>query len=289
MTTKQDKLVNMLNNPYIDTFISEANLSSSFVVDHYNVFESSFDSICLCKGCNGLNECKQGKEGEMLTLAYDGGVYNDITYCPYYVAKLNKEKTLSNFVRNDIPSNYSDVNLNNIELLDAEIENLCALCFDILDKKTNKGLYIYGDLGVGKTYMCIALANSLAKNGEKVGFVKSNYFINDMRKLIGTNNDLYEKTFNSIKKVPYLFIDDIGSESVSTYSRDDLLLNILDYRMENKLCTIFTSNLSKESLLKHYTYDKNDNSSIVRAKRLLERIDILSNDFVLNGNNKRRG
>ena len=87
----------------------------------------------------------------------------------------------------------------------------------------------------------------------------------------------------------YLFIDDIGSESVSAYSRDDLLFNILDYRMENKLCTVFTSNLSKDSLMKHYTFDKNDNSSVIRARRLLERIDILSDNFVLQGKNKRRG
>ena len=289
MTNKQDILFDMSENPYIKSFLEETNLSNSYIVEHYSVFYKTHSSIVKCNGCKGLHECKQNKTGEIMTLAYDGDIYNDITYCPFYLEKLKKEKQINSFIRSDIPNNYASLYLDNIELPDEEIENICSICYDILDGKRRKGLYIYGDLGVGKTYMCIALANSLVKKGEKVAFLKSNYFINDMRKLVATNNDEYEKTINRIKKVNYLFIDDIGSESVSSYSRDDLLFNILDYRMENKLCTIFTSNLSKDSLLKHYTYDKNDNSSIIRAKRLLERIDILSDNFVLKGNNKRRG
>ena len=110
-----------------------------------------------------------------------------------------------------------------------------------------------------------------------------------MRQLIASDNEEYEKVLDNIKKVKYLFLDDIGTEQVTSYSRDDLLFNILDYRMENRLCTIFTSNLSKESLLKHYTFDKYDNASTIKAKRLLERIDILSDNYVLQGANKRRG
>ena len=286
---KQDKIVEMSNHPYIKAFIEDNRLSNTYLLDHFNIFLASYESVVKCKGCKGLNCCSQEKKGEIITLNYDVDVYNEITCCPYYLKLLKKNKHVESFVRNDIPENYSDLYLDNIDLLDNEIESLCSLCYEILDKNRTKGLYIYGDLGVGKTYMCMALANSLVKNKEKVAFIKSNDFVNDMRKMIATNNDRYENLLSKIKKVDYLFIDDIGSESVSSYSRDDLLFNILDYRMENKKCTIFTSNLSKDSLLKHYTYDKNDNSSIVRARRLLERIDILTDDFVLKGNNKRRG
>ncbi|MBR2578393.1 MAG: ATP-binding protein [Erysipelotrichaceae bacterium] len=289
MTSKQDRIHEIVNDPYIKAFAAKYGLTGSYLLEHFNVFNACHESVNRCRGCKGLHMCKQDKTGEIMTLVYDGDIYNDITYCPYYIEKLKKDKQINSFIRSDIPENYFNVYLDNIGLPDENIENLCSLCYDILDGKREKGLYISGDLGVGKTYMCIALANSLVKKGEKVAFIKSNYFINEMRKLIATNNTEYEETIDRIKKVKYLFIDDIGSESVSSYSRDDLLFNILDYRMENKLCTVFTSNLSKDSLLKHYTFDKNDNSSIIRARRLLERIDILSDDFVLQGNNKRRG
>ena len=289
MSNKQDKIYEIAGNPYIKTFAAKYSLTGSYLLEHFSVFNACYESVERCKGCQGLLTCRQEKTGEILTMVYDGEVYNDITYCPYYIDKLKRDKQINSFIRSDIPDNYVNVYLDNVELPDTNIENLCSLCYDILDGKRDKGLYISGDLGVGKTYMCIALANSLVRKGEKVAFIKSNYFINEMRKLIATNSSEYEETIDRIKKVKYLFIDDIGSESVSSYSRDDLLFNILDYRMENRLCTVFTSNLSKDSLLKHYTYDKNDNSSIIRARRLLERIDILSDDFVLQGNNKRRG
>ena len=48
------------------------------------------------------------------------------------------------------------------------------------------------------------------------------------------------------------------------------------------------TNLSKEELLKHYQYDRKEKSNLMKARRLLERIDILADDFVLTGDNMRR-
>lgn len=289
MIDRQNKIIDMVNHPYIKKFLEENNLNNNCLNKKYYTFEESYDSLMKCNNCKGLYNCRQKEIGQITTLAYDGEVYNDLTYCKYYVEKLNKEKHINSFIRSDIPENYNDVYLNNIQIDDESISNLSLMLYEILDGINNKGLYIYGDLGVGKTYSCIALANSLVKKGEKVAFLKCNYFINEMRQLIASDNEEYEKVLDNIKKVKYLFLDDIGTEQVTSYSRDDLLFNILDYRMENRLCTIFTSNLSKESLLKHYTFDKYDNASTIKAKRLLERIDILSDNYVLQGVNKRRG
>ena len=187
-----------------------------------------------------------------------------------------------------IPETFKNIDINTIELLDDNQKLLCAKLMAILADKSNRGLYIYGDLGVGKTYECIALANALVKKGKKVAVIKSASFINEMRQTVTIDSSLFNEKMNKIKKCEYLFVDDIGTESVSSFSRDDVLFDILDYRMENKLCTIFTSNLDKESLKKHYTYDKKDNSNLMRAKRLVERIDILGEDFALVGENKRR-
>ena len=152
----------------------------------------------------------------------------------------------------------------------------------------NKGLFIYGDLGVGKTYMSIALANELVRRNKKVAFVKVATFINEMRRLVTNDPFTFNKYMNDLSRVEVLFLDDIGSESVSSFSRDDILFTILEYRNDNHLMTIFTSNLTKNDLLKHYTYSKNDKSSTMLASRLIERIDNLSDDFCLKGENKRR-
>ena len=283
--TKSQELA---NNPHIKAFLKKYGLEPSIMTKKISPFLDFEESIKKCDNCKGLEYCKQAKTGEHISLSYDGDVLNEVAYCEYYLEKQKKDKILNNFARNDIPKEYENLTLENVELVDGKISSLNNLCIDIVDGVRKKGLYIRGDLGVGKTYMCYALANSLARKGKKVAFIKTNLFVNMMRKLVTVDDEQYDKTLNDVKNVSYLILDDIGSESVSSYSRDDLLFNILDYRMEHKLLTVFTSNLDKEALRVHYTYDKKDNSSIVRAKRLWERIDILSDDFVLTGKNKRR-
>ena len=273
--------------PYVNDFIKKHNISDEYLENHLSPFLDCIESLNICKTCKGIDACCQGKKGEVITLNYDDLVYNDITYCDKYLKKKHDDKIRTNYIYSDIPVEYSNLSLKNIKIVDDNILRLLAKVNNIAEHKATRGLYIYGDLGVGKTYMCIALANTLALNGEKVGFIKSNFFVNKMRQLIVNDQIAYESIINGIKETKYLIIDDIGSESVSAYSRDDLLFNILDYRMENKLTTLFTSNLSKEDLLEHYTYDKNSTSRM-RAKRLLERIDILSESYVLEGQNKRR-
>ena len=82
------------------------------------------------------------------------------------------------------------------------------------------------------------------------------------------------------------FIDDIGAESVSTWSRDEILGTILQYRMENNLTTFFTSNLTIDELEANLSITKN-NVDKVKARRIIERIKQLTVDIELVSKNRR--
>lgn len=275
------------NDLYFNDFLKKNNLSDAFVEEHIGKFLRVYKSRSLCNGCNGLNSCSQGCKGERLDLTYDGVLIDEVEYCDYALNRLKKQNLSKSYSYCDIPETLISIDLNNVNYTD-EQKDLYLKLAAILHKKANKGLYIAGDLGVGKTYLCAALANSLVKNGERVAFVKVSNFFNEMKSYINNKNDLMDKNINALMKSTYLFLDDIGSEAVSEFVRDDILFRVLDYRLENKLVTIFTSNLNKDELLKHYTYDRKDNSNLMNAKRLMERIDILADDFVLSGKNMRR-
>ena len=180
-----------------------------------------------------------------------------------------------------------DVTLEEVNYTEDQRE-LYARLLGILHGKSDKGLYIVGALGTGKTYLCSALANSLVKKGEKVAFVKVSDFFNDMKANLVNKSQTVDRTINRLKKADYLFLDDIGAETVSQFVRDDILFRILDHRMAHHLTTIFTSNIDKEALYKHYQYDRYEKSNIMKAERLMERIDILAEDYVLTGKNMRR-
>lgn len=275
------------NDPYMKEFLIKNNLSDEFLEKHTAKILRVIESRNLCNGCKGLSCCKQKSAGQRLDLEFDGVLLDEVEYCEYAVKKLKKDNLSKAYLYCDIPESIIDVDLNNIDYTKDQ-EQLYLRLAAILHKKTNKGLYVVGDLGLGKTYLCAALANSLVKNGEKVAFVKVSNFFNEMKSYISTRSELLDINISKLMKADYLFLDDIGSEAVSEFVRDDILFRILDYRLENKLTTIFTSNLNKDDLMKHYTYDRKDNSNMMNAKRLMERIDILSDDITLSGKNMRR-
>ena len=211
----------------------------------------------------------------------------EIEYCPYALKVKAGESILRKYRYCDVPANLAHIDLSSVSYTE-EQKQLYLLLAAILYEKREKGLYIYGDLGTGKTYLCTALANSLVKKGKKVAFVKVSNFFNEMKSYFSQEPDMIDRNISILKKAEYLFLDDIGSEAVSEFVRDDILFRVLDYRLENKLMTIFTSNLSKEELMKHYQYDRKEKSNLMNARRLMERIDILSDDYVLAGKNLRR-
>lgn len=282
---KQSRIIEIKQNEYLNDFITKNNLSNSFIMDNFSIFDMCLSSLDKCKKCKGLNGCEQSKKGEILGISIDPILNNDVHYCKYYEVEDLKNKLINSYVYSDIPSIHLGLNLKNISLDEDGVKALFINTYQLYEGKRTKGLYVYGDLGVGKTYMCIALANSLVLNNKKVAFIKTNNFVTEMANLNRIDPERFLKVLNSIKKADYVFLDDIGSEIVTEFVRDRLLIDLLDYRMENKLCTIFTSNLDKASLLKHYG---NNNSDSIKAKRIMERIDILADDFCLTGLNKRR-
>lgn len=281
---KQMRLIEIYDNAYINAFINKYNLTSNIVSDNFVTFDECLSSIELCSKCTGIKNCKQGKKGEIIGLAYDGVVSNTCIYCKQYMFIDNLESLKKSYVYSDIPLFRYDLFMDNISLNEDETKRLFGICYGVYEGENKKGLYLYGTLGVGKTYMCMALANSLVKKGKKVAFIKINDFVTKMSELIREDVNEYERLITSIKKAEYLFIDDIGSEPVTEFSRDRLMFNILDYRMENKLCTFFTSNLDRKALYEHYLKDGDS----IKAERILERIEMLSDDYCLKGTNKRR-
>jgi primosomal protein DnaI len=89
-----------------------------------------------------------------------------------------------------------------------------------------------------------------------------------------------------LKTADLLLLDDIGAESVTAWSRDEVLQTILQYRMDEELPTFFTSNLTIDELERHLSETK-DNIDKVKARRIIERIKQLTDDIEIISDNRR--
>lgn len=148
-----------------------------------------------------------------------------------------------------------------------------------------KGLYLAGPFGVGKTYMMGALANELSENGVETTLVNVPTYSAEIKQAIATNT--VEAKLVSIKNTPILVLDDIGAEMNSAWFRDEVLMVILQHRMLQELPTFFTSNFTINQLEAHFAHSNKGDQELLKAKRLIERIRFLAKEYFVDGQNHR--
>ncbi|WP_261087004.1 primosomal protein DnaI [Streptococcus mitis] len=149
-----------------------------------------------------------------------------------------------------------------------------------------KGLYLYGDFGVGKSFMVSALAHDLSeKRGVSSTLLHYPSFVIDVKNAIGDGN--VKTLVDELKLSEVLILDDIGAEQSTAWVRDEILQVILQYRMQENLPTFFTSNFDFEDLEKHFAKVKQGPDEIWEARRVMERIRYLAEETRLEGVNRR--
>ena len=149
-----------------------------------------------------------------------------------------------------------------------------------------KGLYLYGDFGVGKSFMVAALAYDLSeKRGVSSTLLHYPSFVIDVKNAIGDGN--VKTLVDEIKLSEVLILDDIGAEQSTAWVRDEILQVILQYRMQENLPTFFTSNFDFEELEQHFAKGKHGNDETWEARRVMERIRYLAEETRLEGVNRR--
>ena len=118
------------------------------------------------------------------------------------------------------------------------------------------------------------LQMSLAQRRVKTVAVYVPEFLREMKQSI-QDQTLNEK-IDFVKRAPVLILDDFGAESMSAWTRDEVLGTILQYRMAEQLPTFFTSNFSYDELEHHLTYSQRGEKEVVKAARIMERIRTVS-------------
>jgi len=242
----------------------------------------SLEELSHCKNCSSSYECQNKVKGYVFFPELkESNLYFSYIPCKY------KKKAMK--MADSKKTNQSI--LDNAKLKDIKITKnrteIIKWIKDYYDKfdpyTTNKGLYLHGNFGTGKTYLLAALLNEL-KN--KYGVNAEIVYVPELLRKLKENLGLVGDKLYYLENVDILLLDDIGAEKVTEWGRDEILGTILQTRMNNGMPTFFTSNLNIPELEKHLSLTK-DNEDLVKAKRIIERIKFLTDDIELLGNNYR--
>ncbi|KRM05039.1 primosomal protein DnaI [Lactobacillus kitasatonis] len=218
----------------------------------------------------------------------------DIRYAPTKakIAQDRKKAAQRRLQLIDLPPRLHNIDLmEDVDVTD-DRNKLLTLIYDFLNKFKKdlhqKGLYLSGEFGVGKTYILAGLANYVVTNMNKnVIFLHVPTFIAGLASHFDDNSPIsLQEEIRRISECDLLILDDIGAESLSQWSRDDVLGVILQARMDNVLPTFFSSNLDMEALQSHFEETRNATDPI-KARRLMQRVRFLAKEIVVPGPDRR--
>ncbi len=108
------------------------------------------------------------------------------------------------------------------------------------------GLLFTGPVGSGKTFLAASIANELMIKGYQVLFLVVPDLLDELRATYKSEaNEL--DLLDTARTMPVLILDDLGAHNYTEWSRNRLY-SIINYRMNDQLPTIITTNLTLDEM-----------------------------------------
>ncbi len=135
--------------------------------------------------------------------------------------------------------------------------NVLDKCKAFTDNFENEhpGILIYGETGLGKTFLSNCIAKALLDKGHTVLYLTSiNLFENILSDIVMSNSNEKDKRilYDYIYNCELLIIDDLGTELPNTFVTSQLF-EIINLRNNKSLSTLISTNLSMRELSDRYT------------------------------------
>lgn len=260
--------------------VEKLKVNDDILMKYTSYLEESAVEFSNCLNCKGLCDCKN----KLIGHAYLPRVLGNNIEFNYKKCNYMKKQDKNNlYQKNIIYYNVTDENKNaSFERIDKRIkgreEAIIAINKAITELMNGeKGIYLSGSTGTGKTYMMMSLINEFAKNNIKCAVAFWPDFLRNLKNSFDTD---YMEKVDYLINVPVLLIDDLGGEALTPWARDEVLFPILQGRLSTNKLTFITSNLDKDLLYDHLSLTR-QGTEVVKAERIMSRINSLTKEITV--------
>ena len=256
-------------------------------INDQNVIEFSLllESNRRCVKCKGLDFCENENKGYKLIFDEDTFKY---TPCRYLADKNKKNKNKSLIKTLYLPTKILEAKIEDYDVNTESRKKIFSRINTFITATRNnefsKGLYLFGSFSIGKTYTLACIANELARNNIESLLIYFPDLVTDLKNAISDNNR-YQSLINMLKSVPVLMLDDLGSENMTPWIRDEILGPVINYRVLENKPVFISSNIKPGDLKEHFAIDKSP-ASMMKAERIISRLTALVDGINMDDSNK---
>lgn len=252
--------------------IDELQLTDEEIKNNYELLNNYIKLNNSCENCKSMNSCDHSTKGHRYGLKrdFDGDLTDYFTICKYYQKYYQKKKNIVFTTFNEeelLDSSQKTFLRDNYNLLGNFFEKLVR----ISENQPVTGAFIH----LPDTKIRLKLIKGIAYTlltTRKMAIVKFSDLLQVIKSEFKLKSD--ETTFKELLDCEILVIDGLGNESITNWSRDEILLSILDNRIQLDKTTILCSEYSIEQLKKIYKIGYSD---AIKVEQLIEKIKELNN------------
>lgn len=153
--------------------------------------------------------------------------------------RVEKAAKLRRMMRREIPELYLDAHINQIQ---------ASVLKSLKSREPGQGIYIWGKVGRGKTFIASALMRHFIVNGRRAKRARFRDIVHEIQQTYDGPGST-EGVLGKYISADLLSIEDVGTgKSIASEFDIETLLKLVDKRMEAKKTTIITSNKNIEGM-----------------------------------------
>ncbi|NLI93975.1 MAG: ATP-binding protein [Peptococcaceae bacterium] len=234
------------------------------------------DRVSICPICNDRGIILQGDTAVPCSCMEQRKIENRFRY-----ARLSRELMNCRFERFNLDYYRSSDGMDHINNAKRALAASNDFAQKVLENPHEVGLLFTGPVGSGKTFLAASIANLLIENQCSILFLIVPDLLDELRASYSNKNETSEFDLLDIARtIPILILDDLGAHNYTEWSRNRLY-TILNYRMNEQLPTIITTNLNFEEI-EHYLGERTCSRllQMCRVFRLSTEQDIRMQNYI---------
>lgn len=176
----------------------------------------------------------------------------ELFYSKSNAKNISKEQTFNNFSFSHYRDDYVDETIGLSPY--KNMQNIVSICRKFVEEfdNTSDNLLLYGNTGLGKTYLSNCIANELIKSCHNVVCLSAIELFKAFSKSEFEKDALSSDAASEIIECDLLIIDDLGTELSNNFTNMTLFYCVNDRILKNK-STIISTNLSLNDMFNRYS------------------------------------